>query len=905
MALIPTSTAIVQSFAGALYGKQIGTTTMAAVNRDVTSLGLNATLNSYFTYSFGSMTAAQVADLVVTNLGIVTGKDNAAAYVVGQLNSAKSAVWGQTISSILQAFSGLTADATYGAAATAWNTQVEAAAAYAGASDVAIGAVVSTFTLTAGVDIVTTTSGNDVINATDATFTGLDAIAAGAGNDTLNIADGTAPAATTLYVPAGVTVTGVETLNVSSNQNLGTDRGSSPTPYDVSGFAGLKTANFVTGATASNTESSWVKVANDVTVNATTLATGLTVTGGVNVTLTNKSATVPLYASGAKLQAASFIGGSDVSADDYDSVAAASAGTLTAVTVSETSDTAAAFAGSALTTLNVGKQATAASFTIDQTGAAADLDFTLTVADSGKVGSSPAVVTLVNNTAKSVAITAGGTANNVKIDSDASLKAVTVAGAGALTLDVDGSGNTALASINGSAATGALTLSNIPAAAVTVKTGTGKDAFTLTATAKATVDAGAGDDTVTLGSALAAGSSVSLGDGNDKLLSSSGSVAASTVASGSTPAAITTVDGGAGTDLLAASLVTAGNGAQFVNFETLGLTNNTLDASLLTGSTLTGLELLAGGGTYTNVTAAQSLAVNTNTSGTTTLTFSGVTGTADAYTINFGSINTATPTASNTSAGELVLTGIENINIVSGGTKAWNSVLLGADTSANTVVVTGASNLDFGFNTGFGSTTAPKTGVSLIDGSAATGKLALDTTGVVAATAGLTVKGGSAADTIVLAGAATVLAGDGADTITTAAAGGTLTGGAGADTFVVAASTGTAPTVTITDLAVGDKIDLAGTIAAAGTLGAKVDVGAAVSLATALEIANGSTGTRSTTALSWFQYAGNTYVYADLPATGPVSGTLDAGDNIVKITGLIDLSTSTYTTGAILTVVTV
>ena len=79
MALIPTSTAIVQSYAGALYGKQIGTVTMAAVNRDIDNMGLNSTLNAYFSYSFGTETATQVATRVVTNLGITEGADNAIA----------------------------------------------------------------------------------------------------------------------------------------------------------------------------------------------------------------------------------------------------------------------------------------------------------------------------------------------------------------------------------------------------------------------------------------------------------------------------------------------------------------------------------------------------------------------------------------------------------------------------------------------------------------------------------------------------------------------------------------------------------------------------------------------------------------------------------------------------------
>jgi hypothetical protein len=148
MSLIPTSTAIVQSFAGAMYGKQLGSVTLAAVNRDIDNLGINSTLNAYFNYSFKSLTATEVATRVVTNLGITEGADNGIAYVVGVLAGKAANIWGQTISEILAAFSSMTADATYGAAATAWNSKVEAAASYTGAADVGVGTVVSTFTLT-------------------------------------------------------------------------------------------------------------------------------------------------------------------------------------------------------------------------------------------------------------------------------------------------------------------------------------------------------------------------------------------------------------------------------------------------------------------------------------------------------------------------------------------------------------------------------------------------------------------------------------------------------------------------------------------------------------------------------------------------------------------------------------
>lgn len=547
------------------------------------------------------------------------------------------------------------------------------------------------------------------------------------------------------------------------------------------------------------------------------------------------------------------------------------------------------------------------------TNATVDHTLNVSLTDSGKTGQ---VVSVIDAAAKTFALTAGGTANVARLGdgstANTTAKAVTVAGAGNLTLDVDASRLSAVTSIDGSAATGNLTLSNIAAATTTIKTGTGKDSFTITATTKAAVASGAGDDAVVVGAAVAAGSTIDLGDGNDKLSNSSGSIAASTAT------LTTSVDGGAGTDTLAASLVNAGNGGVYKNFEVLGLdlTSGSFDASLLTGSVLTSLELLAGGGTYTNITTAQSLTAATSTSGTTTLTFSGVTGTADGYTINFALDNSAAttaPTSANMAAGTVAAAGIENFTIASGGSKAWNSLTLGADSSAKTVTITGASNLDLAFASGFGDTTAPQTGVSLIDGSAATGKLAINTTNVVAATAGLTVKGGAGVDTITLAQAATVDAGAGNDDITVAAAGGAITGGAGNDTFRVASAVGTTPVVTIADLTAGDKIQFAtNSVGTQTTMGSKIDVSAATTLAGAFAIAVGTSGYGTVDnasdvitqgKLAWFQYAGNTYVYDDNMAantnTTADAAAVSATDVIVKITGLVDLANSTVASDAV------
>jgi S-layer protein len=170
--------------------------------------------------------------------------------------------------------------------------------------------------------------------------------------------------------------------------------------------------------------------------------------------------------------------------------------------------------------------------------------------------------------------------------------------------------------------------------------------------------------------------------------------------------------------------------------------------------------------------------------------------------------------------------------------------------------------------------------VSLIDGSAATGKLSIDLTNVTPATAGIEVKGGSAADTLTTSTFATK-----------------LTGGAGADNFVVAAavanSTSNPVITTITDFTVGtDKITFAdqGTETFAAT---KVDVSTATALfggtVNALDLAataNGSTNA----AITWFQYAGDTYIVEDRSAS---TTAFTASDIVVKLSGLVDLSTLT------------
>ncbi len=235
--VFPTNASQVQAFAGALYGVQVGTATMAQVNNDILANGgLAATLNSYYAATFGSVATATVANTVAANLGLTgAALTSGSAYIAAQLNAAAAGARGAVISNIVNLFGTLTADATFGAAATAWNTKVAAAVTYTGASNVAVGTVVDqSFALTAGSDSLTGTAGNDsfagVNNAAGTQFTAVDSINGGAGTDTLRLELNASYA-------GGATITNVEQISITSTvvSNAGTAGGT----FNLSGISGL------------------------------------------------------------------------------------------------------------------------------------------------------------------------------------------------------------------------------------------------------------------------------------------------------------------------------------------------------------------------------------------------------------------------------------------------------------------------------------------------------------------------------------------------------------------------------------------------------------------------------------------------------------------------------------------
>ena len=538
----------------------------------------------------------------------------------------------------------------------------------------------------------------------------------------------------------------------------------------------------------------------------------------------------------------------------------------------------------------------------------------LTLGNSGKSGATLTVVQ-ANATAVTIATqnsataAVNGTTNNDNNGTFLTLStpkatSISMTNTGAVDLgDLSASGTAKVASLNASGATGAVTaiIGSTPLQGLAFTGGAGNDSLTLKSSANFAPNA-----------TSAATTTVNLGAGNDKLLND-----------GTTVHTITgvTFNGGDGVDTVSASLLNAGNAAQFVGFEQLGLDvqSGTFDVSLLAGATglyMTNNPANTDTVTYSGLTTAQGLTIGeSQTTGASVVLDFGTavktTSVTDSYTVTFAGVQSVADingqtagaiSATTIHSGILDVSGIETVNVVSGGTGlVANTVVLKDVVSttggARALVMTGDKALTVSFNTAFGvagiSTTA--NGVASIDASAMTGALTIDTANVATAYAGLSIKGGSGADSITMSaqssgnGRVTVDAGAGDDTIITSTASSTLIGGAGKDNFNVAlavvASTGTNVITTINDLSAGDKITLAS--ATNNFTTTKVDVSTATSLTAALNAAAADTGGNLVT---WFQYAGNTYLVEDLSA----GTTLAATDLVVKIVGLVDLSTATY-----------
>ncbi|QJY31500.1 hypothetical protein HND92_03225 [Diaphorobacter sp. JS3050] len=715
-----------------------------------------------------------------------------------------------------------------------------------------------TFTLTTGTDAIVGTSGNDTINGMgDSEIVGgtlvaaktlgaADTIDGGAGVDTLNLTF----TATAADVTNGAIIKNVEVLNVrqvAGTATLNADNVAGLTNVNLSTSVGnLTVTNLAAGAAAG------------------IIGNGTTTEGVLTYDYKLPTSAVTLNLAGGVKQAAAV------------NQITTTAGTATTATINST--------GAKNTTggINLSSGTTVTALTIN-----ADAD--LTVTDGA---AATAEITGFKNGVTNNSITVKGAATAVNIG----LVDATVG-------TLDASGLTA----------GGLTATSANADLV-VKGGAGKDTITLTA-----------------GAALSTKASITLGAGDDKLLASAGTTLGNQVA-----------DGGDGIDTIAATLINVASATNVKNFEVLDLAgyNSSLDAALLTASTITKAALTGAtgvtGATLINLPSTTALdvtgfadqaAYNTATLGIVNLKQKdAATGTADALTVTFNANATADQANGGnfSTVNQLNVSGTETVNIASTGSAKvdGNAIIALSDTlnQLKTVVITGDKAFrvdDVSTNTAATAATADvASSLTLIDGSAATGKLtitagapdAIGVTGFNTTYTGLTIKGGSAADTITIGAKNGVVdAGAGNDKITVndlAATKGnvtSVTGGAGVDTLesnltyqAVATATSSATDgnyVLFADAASKDVISFATlTFAnASGAFGAKANIGAAATFDQAVLAAE---GTFAANTVSWFQYGGDTYV----ANSGAAAGTAD--NVVIKLTGLVDLSAAVLDTAA-------
>lgn len=230
-----------------------------------------------------------------------------------------------------------------------------------------------------------------------------------------------------------------------------------------------------------------------------------------------------------------------------------------------------------------------------------------------------------------------------------------------LTLNENASSSAQIETFDGSASTGGVALTT-DADLVTTKTGSGDDTVTLGSdlAAVSSISAGAGDDVVDLdGFDLAATSTVNLEDGADEFVDLGG---------GSSVDKAAVVDGGAGSDKLQLQLVGAANVAAFKNFEifdVIGL-NHDVDLDVLasknTVTKITGAGALAAGATIENVGADVSFEVTKDMGTANALTLKQKT--AGALTITSNVDETKADNAANDSSASLVATNATSLKIV-------------------------------------------------------------------------------------------------------------------------------------------------------------------------------------------------------------------------------------------------
>ena len=448
----------------------------------------------------------------------------------------------------------------------------------------------------------------------------------------------------------------------------------------------------------------------------------------------------------------------------------------------------------------------------------------------------------------------------------AALETLTVSGAASVILD--GIDDAVLTSIDASGTTGGVEAA-VDAAITEVLGGSGVDSITLNSVSIDTdIDLGAGNDTL------------------DVSVGAAGIIATDITA---------TVTGGAGTaDILIMDAADAEGVSADTDFDELVMAFEVLQLVNAAGGGAVDLDNL----TYSTVIvdgveddgagADEDFALNNITNdGTVKIAGDvGLIADLDSLTVTLAA-DTATDSLNITftaaSEALVIVDDVETIALSSSVATADSVLDLSAD-SVTSVSVAGAADLEL---------STDSTVLTAVNATSMTGALIYTTNSGVA----VTVTGGSGADELTAAGSDDVLkGGTGADTLTVLAGADLvqLYGGDGNDTFVIdGSSTNLNSLAVIKDLSSGDNIMVTQGVAfkqSAVTL----DQDGNPNLVSYADAAIASIDEGE---MAWFQYNNNTYiVLEDALAVGAADGDtfINGEDVIIKITGLVDLSTASY-----------
>jgi len=244
--------------AGAVFNQQLSASDYSEIlTANKTAAELNAWANNAVAAEFKGKTTTDIAKAVLANLGLSTfaGLD---AWLAGQLTAGGGvAKAGETMLGLLNDYSNMTADVTFGASATTFNTKSAASQVLSLTAGTATGtyaavnstAVNAALTLTTAVNALTGTAGDDTFTGATGTLNAGDVINGGAGTDTLSVTiSGTAP------TQSATSLVGIEVLNLTSSPNAAS--------IDLTGVTGLTSVNSLNSSNISVTASNIGNVVN-------------------------------------------------------------------------------------------------------------------------------------------------------------------------------------------------------------------------------------------------------------------------------------------------------------------------------------------------------------------------------------------------------------------------------------------------------------------------------------------------------------------------------------------------------------------------------------------------------------------------------------------------------------------